>query len=144
MGVYGKLLRRSGHESGRGAGDRGDVQVRISIVGGDQAELESLDGWLRRERELAGRITFATARPREGELGALGEALVVAVGSGGALSVLATSLKAWISLPRRSDVRIRVQGSDGRVVEIDADRVSGERVDDVIRQALAYGHAPEE
>ena len=115
------------------------MQIRISIVGGDQAELESLDDWLRRERELAGRVTFTAARPREGELGALGEALVVAVSSGGAVSVLAASLKAWISLPRRSDVRIRVQVSDGRTVEIGADRVSGERVEDLVRQALASG-----
>ena len=113
------------------------MQARISIVSGDQAELESLDGWLRGERELAGLVSLAAASPREGELGALGEALVVAVSSGGAVSVLAASLKAWISLPRRSDVRIRVQGAGGRVVEIDADRVSGERVDDLVRQALA-------
>jgi hypothetical protein len=121
----------------------GDVQLRISIVGTDQTQLESLDDWLRREHELVGRITFAASNPQEGELGVLGEALVVAVSSGGTVSVLAASLKAWISLPRHSDVRIRVQGSDGRVVEIAADHVSGERVDDLVRQALASG-APEE
>jgi hypothetical protein len=59
------------------------------------------------------------------------------------VSVLAASLKAWLSLPRRSDVRIRVQGTDGRAVEIDADRVSGERVDDLVRQALT-SMTPEE
>ena len=112
------------------------MEVRISIVGGDDAELESLDDWLRREHDLAGRVTLVAARPREGELGALAEALVVAVSSGGTVSVLAASLKAWISLPRRSDVWIRVQGADGRLVEIDADRVSGERLDDLVRQAL--------
>jgi hypothetical protein len=115
----------------------GDVQARISIVGGDHAALESLNDWLRREHELAGRVTFAAMRPREGELGALGEALVVAVGSGGTVSVLAASLKAWMSLPRRSDVRIKVQGPDGRLVEIDASRVNEERIDDLIRQVLA-------
>jgi Effector Associated Constant Component 1 len=118
---------------------RGDVQARISIIGGDQAELESLDNWLRGESELAGRITFAAARPREGQLGVLGAALVVAVGAGGTVSVLAGSLKAWLSLPRRSDVRIKIQGTGGRSVEIDAGRVSGERIDDLVRQALASG-----
>jgi hypothetical protein len=113
------------------------VHVRISVVGGDQAALESLNGWLRQERELAGRITVATATPRAGEMGALGEALVVAVGSGGTMSVLASSLKTWMALPRRSDVWIRVEGSDGHVVEVAADRVSGERVDDIVRQVLA-------
>ena len=49
-------------------------------------------------------------RRKAGELGALGDALVVAVGAGGVLPVLATSLYAWLSQPRRSDVRIRIQG----------------------------------
>lgn len=119
------------------------MEVRISIVGGDPAELESLSDWVRREHELGGRVTYVGARPREGELGALVEALVVAVGSGGAVSVLAASLKAWISLPRRSDVRIKIENTDGRVVEIDAARVSGERVDEIVRQVLAFG-TPEE
>jgi hypothetical protein len=56
-------------------------------------------------------------------MGALGDALVVAVGAQGTLSVLALSLKAWLSQPRRSDVRIRVENGDGRVVEIDAHNV---------------------
>jgi hypothetical protein len=117
----------------------GSVEARISIIGGDQAELESLDNWLRGESQLAGRITFAAARPREGQLGVLGAALVVAVGAGGTVSVLAGSLKAWLALPHRSDVRIRIQATDGRSVEIDASRVSGERIDDLVRQALASG-----
>jgi hypothetical protein len=50
--------------------------------------------------------------------------------------VLATSLKAWLAQPRRSDVRIRVQRDDGQTVEIDASRVDGERVDALVRQAL--------
>lgn len=115
------------------------MHYRISIVGGDQAELESLSDWLRSERELAGRVTLASSGPREGELGALGEALIVAVGAGGTMSVLAASLKAWISLPRRSDIRIRIQDPDGRVVEIDGHHISGDRLDDLIRQAFASG-----
>jgi hypothetical protein len=62
--------------------------------------------------------------------------LVVAVGSGGALSVLAASLKAWLAQPRRSDVRIRVQRDGGETVEIDASRIDGKRVDSLLRQAL--------
>jgi hypothetical protein len=122
----------------------GDVQVHISITGGDQAELESLDDWLRRERELAGHVAFAAAPPREGELGVLGEALIVAVGSGGAISVLAAALKSWLSLPRRSDVRIKVEErADRRIVEIEADRVSAERIDDWVRQVLSLETPPE-
>ena len=75
--------------------------------------------------------------PGERELGALADVLVVAVGSGGTLSVLATSLKAWLAQPRRSDVRIRVQHEGGETVEIDANRIDGEHVEALIRQALS-------
>lgn len=120
------------------------MEIRISLVNGDRAVgLESLGDWLRGEPELAGRVGVAGTKPRAGELGALGDALVVAVGSGGTLSVLAMSLKSWLSQPRRSDVRIRVEGETGRVVEISADRVDGERVEALVRQALGSG-APEE
>jgi hypothetical protein len=112
------------------------MEIRISVVRNHSAELESLQDWLRQEQELSGRVALATSSPREGELGLPAETLVVAVGSGGALSVLAASLKAWLSLPRRSDVRIKVQAADGRTVEISADRVSSARIDSLLRQAL--------
>jgi hypothetical protein len=113
------------------------VEVRISCVGGDRAGgVESLSDWFRGEPELAGRLRVTGPMPGEGELGALADVLVVAVGSGGALSVLATSLKAWLAQPRRSDVRILVQRDDGQTVEI-ASRVDAERVDALLRQALS-------
>jgi hypothetical protein len=122
----------------------GIVQVRISVTGGNQSELESLDDWLSHEKELVGRVTLTAAQPREGELGALAAALIVAVSSGGALSVLAAALKSYLSLPRRSDVRIKVEESDDRrVIEISADRVSAERIDDWVRQVLSVQTPPE-
>lgn len=119
------------------------MEIRISMADGALTELESLNDWLGGERELAGRVKLASAEPREGELGALSESLVVAVGSGGAISVLAASLKAWLTLPRRSDVRIKIQQADGSSVEIDAKRVAGGQADigSIIRQALDYGTA---
>ena len=120
------------------------MEARISLVGGNPAaNLESLDDWLQGEPELAGRVRVSAPVPREGELGALAEVLVAAVGSGGALSVLATSLHAWLSQPRRSDVRIRVQGENGRAVEIDADRVDPLQAEVLLREALDFGR-PEE
>jgi len=120
------------------------MEVRISLVGADPgADLESLDGWLQGEPELAGRVRVSAPVLRKGELGALAEVLVAAVGSGGALSVLAASLYAWLSQPRRSDVRIRVEGDNGSVVEINADRVDARQAEDMLRQALGFGR-PEE
>jgi hypothetical protein len=42
--------------------------------------------------------------------------LVVAADSGGAVSALTASRRAWMCLPGRSDVRIGIQGADLRVV----------------------------
>lgn len=113
------------------------MEFRISVVSGDRAAgLESLSDWLRGEPELAGRVCVLQAMPRSGELGALGDALLVAVGSGGALSVLAMSLNTWLSQPRGSDVKVTVRGETGRVVEISADRVDGDRVEALVRTAL--------
>ncbi len=120
------------------------MDLRVSLVGGKPgADLESLDDWLQGEPKLAGRVKLSAPMPREGELGALVEVLVAAVSSGGALSVLAASLYAWLSQPRRSDVQIRVEGDNGSVVEIDADHVNAQQVEDMLRQALDFGR-PEE
>ena len=120
------------------------MEARISLAGGNPAaDLESLDSWLGGELELAGRVRLSAPVPREGELGSVADVLVAAVSSGGALSVLAASLYAWLSQPRRSDVRIRVQGEAGRVVEIDADRVDARQAEVLLRQALDFGR-PEE
>jgi hypothetical protein len=122
----------------------GDMEVRVSLADdGRIDELESLNDWLKGEPQLAGRIRVSRAAPAQGELGSLSDALVVAVGSGGTLSVLAASLHAWLSRPRRSDVRIRVQGSDGRVAEIAADRVDPQQAETLLRQVLEFGSASE-
>ena len=120
------------------------MEARISLAGDDPAgDLESLDNWLQGEPELAGRVRLSAPVPREGQLGALADVLVAAVSSGGALSVLAASLHAWLSQPRRSDVRICVQGESGRAVEIDADRVDAQQIEVLLRQVLDFGR-PEE
>lgn len=115
----------------------GAVEVRISCVGRDRTVgVESLSDWLRGEPELTGRLRLGGPVPGEGELGALADVLVVAVGSGGTLSVLATSLKAWLAQPRKSDVRIRVKRDSGETVEIDASHIDEKHVDALIRRAL--------
>ena len=125
------------------------MDIRFSVIDGDVTDLESLDDWLRGEGELAGRVTVAGPGPRAGELGAVSETLVVALGSGGAITVLVSSLagalKAWLTLPRRSDVKIKIHRADGNSVEIDAKRVKAGDVDieTAIRQALAFGTAEE-
>jgi hypothetical protein len=111
------------------------VIVRLSVEGDEPVEeLAELAGWLHQEAELRGLVSAGDAVPRPGELGALSDLLMVAVGSGGTLSVLAASLKVFLAQPRRSDVRIIVTAPDGRRVELDAKRVGD--VEQLLRQTL--------
>jgi Effector Associated Constant Component 1 len=116
------------------------MDVRVSVVSSNRRDgLESLDDWLQAEPALSGKATPSRPVPQEGELGSLADALVVSVGSGGALSILAASLHAWLSQPRRSDVRLRLRGDNGRVVEMSADRVGARNFEAMIREAFEFG-----
>lgn len=109
--------------------------VQLSVKGDEPVEeLAELSDWLHQESELRGLVSPGDAVPRPGELGALSDLLMVAVGSGGTLSVLAASLKVFLAQPRRSDVRIVVTAPDGRRVELDAKRVGD--VEQLLRQTL--------
>jgi hypothetical protein len=111
------------------------VSIRLSVVGGEPVESPAeLLEWLSQEPELQGLVHPAGTAPGPGEMGVWSDVLVAAVGSGGAASVLAASLKTFLSLPQRSDVTIVVTGPDGRRVEIDAKRVGD--VEALVRQAV--------
>jgi hypothetical protein len=111
------------------------VDVLLGVEGEElDAGLEELADWLSGEPELRGLVRPAEEIPQDGELGVLSDTLVVALGSGGAVSVLASSLKAFFALPRRSDVRVSICGPDGRRVEIDAQRVGD--VEALVREVL--------
>lgn len=111
------------------------MRVQLSVEGDEPVEgLAELSDWLHQESELRGRVSPGDALPGPGELGALSDILMVAVGSGGTLSALAASLKVFLAQPRRSDVRIVVTAPDGRRVELDAKRVAD--VEQLLRQTL--------
>jgi hypothetical protein len=109
------------------------VRIDLSVQGGEPTEeLAELADWLAQDDELRGLVKPAPVVPVAGELGASADVLVAAVGSGGAVSVLAASLKAFLAQPRRSDVTIVLTAADGRRVEIDAKRVRD--VEALVRQ----------
>jgi hypothetical protein len=114
------------------------MDVKLSVAGSDPiAGLQDLASWLSQEPELRGWVKPVTAVPAAGELGAVAEVLVAALGAGGAVSALAASLRGFLSQPRRSDVRIIVEGPDGHRVELEAKRV--DNVEGLVRQALGQG-----
>ena len=93
------------------------MEARITIEGGDTTrELRSLLAWLRREDELPP-PRLATGVPAEGEMGALAEAILLMLTSGG-MTVLTTSVRTWLR-QRRGDVKITIHTPDGHKVVID-------------------------
>ena len=96
-----------------------DAQIRV--VGGTDGDLAALGEWLQGESELRGRIHTVHGAIGETELGSIVELLTVAVGAGGAGTVLASSLKTWL-LTRKTTAKIIVK-SGGRSVTLDIQTV---------------------
>jgi membrane-associated two-gene conflict system component 1 (EACC1) len=111
------------------------MDVTIRVVERDaEVELRSLRDWLTAEDELRGRVTSHTATPRPGEMGTVLDLLTVAVGSGGAATVLAGAITTWLRT-RRSDVTVEItESAHERTV-----KVTGSRIEDaeaLLRQVI--------
>lgn len=112
------------------------MEVHLSVDGTESdGELERLASWLRQEPELRGRVKPPGTKPTEGELGVLEDALVAAVSGGGAITVLITALQAFLSMRKRADLKITVEGPGGKRT-IDAKNVRDETAELLLRQAL--------
>jgi len=92
-----------------------DARIQIECGGGD--ELAALGEWLGDEGELRGRVRLAGSPAGDTELGAAPDVLTVALSTGGAGTVLASSLITWLQT-RRTTAKITVE-SAGRSVTLD-------------------------
>jgi hypothetical protein len=90
------------------------MDVKLTVCGdGYFEELKNLQDWLLDDPELAGcPITRPASSPGPGEMGAVSDVLVVALGSGGAGTALASSLVVWLRT-RVGDITLRVRTSAG-------------------------------
>ncbi|WP_436501105.1 effector-associated constant component EACC1 [Actinokineospora sp. HUAS TT18] len=107
------------------------MHVAVSVA--ESAELESLYDWLSGDADL--QVAMRVHEPKPGELGAVSDALMVAVGSGGAITVLAASLRAWIQRPRHAQIKITVINGE-RTAEIDADRVKPGEIEAILKRLI--------
>jgi len=87
-------------------------------------ELRSLFTWLCEEEEFRGRVRLVEVAPGPGTLGGWPEVVTVALGEGGAVTVLASAVMSWIR-HRTSDLTCTLTRSDGTSVELTATRVRG-------------------
>ncbi|MFJ6688296.1 hypothetical protein [Streptomyces sp. NPDC091294] len=79
-------------------------------------EFTSLLQWLRKDRDLQGRVCARRVVPQQEELGGAFELISVAIGSGGIATAFVTSLGSWLS-SRRSEQSVSVT-VDGKSVQI--------------------------
>lgn len=119
------------------------MDIRLSIADEEPGgqHITSIQDWLRLEDDLRGKVVAQRAPIARHEMGAAVDALGIALGGGGALSVLAASLRVWFAQPRRSDVIVRIKTASGATVEIDAKRVANAEA--LIAAALAARPDPE-
>jgi len=111
------------------------MDAQISVVGGTDGDLAALGEWLQGEDELRGRIRAVHGTIGETKLGPVVELLTVALGTGGAGTVLASSLKTWL-LTRKTTAKIIVK-SGGRSVTLDIQTV--DEVGPLLEQILKAG-----
>ena len=95
-----------------------DAEIAVVGEGEVRGELAALRQWLVREDDFRGRVGFAPAEVREGELGAVQELLTVALAAG-SFNALCQTIAVWLQ-SRRSELEIEVTNSDGGSVRISA------------------------
>lgn len=91
-------------------------------TGQSDDDLRELADWLCYEDQLRGHVEL-TGRPVEsGEMGAILEAVTVAAGSGGAITILVQSLFGWLGQRRRGhrdgSVHLKVRNAQGQDLEV--------------------------
>jgi hypothetical protein len=92
-------------------------------------ELRSLDQELAESDELRGRVRPVPGQAKSSELGVADSALMVALGQGGAVTVLATAVITWLRR-RVGKVSVKIAGPD-KTIELSADNVRGLTADQI-------------
>lgn len=95
------------------------MHVEITVDGAaGEIELRSLHDWLLQEPGLRGsKVSRPVPIPSPGEMGALSDVLIVALGAGGAGTVLAGAVSAWLRT-RVSAFTLRIRTA-GREIEVE-------------------------
>lgn len=97
------------------------MDASIKVEGGSPEDLADLTEWLGAENELRGRCRIARNAIGDTELGSIPDLLIVALGSGGAGTVLASSLITWLQT-RKTRAKITVETAE-RSISLDIESI---------------------
>lgn len=97
--------------------------MHIDMTTDSPSQLRDLHTWLLRDPELRGRVRLRRQPPPPEALGALTDAVEVALGPGGALTALAGAVVVWLR-SRKGSVTLKLT-RDGDSVELTAQGVHG-------------------
>ena len=111
-----------------------DVRIRVQ---GDADGFTALLRKLSEERGLRGAVSVERPKAGSDQLGALPDILSIAVGSGGALTVLAAALKSWLADRKQPpNVITYVRGEHGeQSLTVNLESIDG--IVALLRQTLA-------
>ncbi|MEU8137353.1 effector-associated constant component EACC1 [Streptodolium elevatio] len=114
------------------------MESRLMVEGSEGPEsVADLRDWLGDEDLLHGRVRVPVYAPRPGDMGAWSDTLLVAVGTGGAVTALARSLAVYLRQPRRRTVRVKVVAPDGSRTELTVQHARNvAEVEQLLRTAL--------
>lgn len=107
----------------------------IALEAGSPAEAFALKAWFDDFPDLRGRSTVEVGPTQVGDLGGVSDILVVALGSGGAVSVIAGALVRWFSVRQRSHpLKLTVTNGKKKVsLEVDQRTGSAELITQILR-----------
>jgi len=98
------------------------MDLLLTLADQSADDVRSLYSWLNQDEDLRGRAQLKQAPVPEGKLGSLTDALIVAIGPGGAAVSLASVLISWIR-HRTADVEVEASRQDGEKVRVRARRI---------------------
>ena len=97
------------------------MDVSIRVEGGSPEDLADLTEWLGAENQLRGRCRIVRNTISDTELGTIPDLLMVALGSGSAGTVLASSLITWLQT-RKTRAKLTVETAE-RSVSLDIEAI---------------------
>jgi membrane-associated two-gene conflict system component 1 (EACC1) len=95
------------------------VDVSLVVSSSDRRMTSALYEWLRRENYLRGKVRLGRGPAHPEHMGDLANIITVAIGSGGLITVLVSSVTTWLS-QRRNEVEIEFTSPDGKSIKVNS------------------------